>query len=90
MEELCQKAIEQQRQHNMISSGGYSHALSLLSNLQVMWKRLAVNKKLAVEIQAQEMMIQNLKLQYNAHHWLHDDVLKTKTLPQPMIGMFEL
>lgn len=88
MEELCQKAIEQQRQQDTITSGGYSHALSILGNLQVTWKRVAVNKKLALEIQSQELMIQNLKLQYNAHSWLHDDLLKSAVLPSPMMGMY--
>ena len=89
MEELCQKAIEQQRQRDAITNSGYSHALSLLSSLQVTWKRIAVNKKLAVEVQAQKLMIQNLKLQYNAHRWLHDDLLNTKKLPPSLMGTFE-
>lgn len=90
MEELCQKAIDQQRQREAISAGSYSHASSILSNLQVAWKRIAVQKKLTMEIKSQELMIQNLKLQYTAHKWLHEDLLNLKTLPCPIIGKYNL
>ncbi len=86
MEDLVQKAIEQQRQREAIASGSYSHATSILNNLQVAWKRIATSKKLNLEIKSHEMMIQNLKLQYTVHHWLHDDSLSAKKLPSPLIG----
>lgn len=86
MEELCQKAIDQLRQQEAICSSTYSHAASILNNLPMAWKRLAINKRLKLEIQAQEMIIQNLKLQYTTHRWLHEDSLNAKTLPAPLIG----
>lgn len=88
MEELCQKAIEQQRQRESIVAGSYSHASSVLNNLQMAWKRIAVCKKSTLEIKSQELMIQNLKLQYTAHHWLQEDALNDQSLPAPLISEF--
>lgn len=86
MEELCQKAIDQLRQQEAISASSYSHASSILSNLPTAWKRMAVHKRLTLEIQAQEIIIQNLKLQYTTHRWLHEDLLSTKTLPPALLS----
>lgn len=88
MEELCQKAIEQQRQREVFVAGSYSHATSILSNLQLAWKRIAVSKKCTLEIKSQELMIQNLKLQYTAHRWLQEDALHDQSLPAPLISEY--
>lgn len=86
MEELCQKAIDQLRQKEAISSSSYSHASSILSTLPVVWKRMAIHKRLNLEIQAQEVIIKNLKLQYATHRWLHEDSLNSKNSSAPVIG----
>lgn len=76
LKDLCHKAIDLQRKSGKITSSSFTSILNAITNLENMWRRIAIKKKIKQEIESQEMLIQTLKLQYTTYLWMHEEVIR--------------
>lgn len=84
IEELCRKIVDLCLKRGLFSGSVLTQASTLSSTLESAWRRAQSAKWAQQSVEVARANVQRLQLQLTAHHWLHEDILMSRTNMNPM------